>query len=33
VLGRLQREGIVPYRNLRGLLVKVSPALVGQINE
>jgi HTH-type transcriptional regulator/antitoxin HigA len=33
VLGRLQREGLVPYRLLRGLLVKVSPALVGQINE
>jgi HTH-type transcriptional regulator/antitoxin HigA len=33
VLGRLQREGIVPYRNLRGLLVKVSPALVGWISE
>lgn len=33
VLGRLQREGLVPYRNLRGLLVKVSPVLLGQINE
>jgi len=33
VLGRLQREGLVPYRNLRGLLVKVSPVLVGWINE
>ena len=33
VLGRLQREGIVPYRNLRGLLVKVSPVLVRWINE
>jgi len=33
VLGRLQREGIMPYRNLRGLLVKVSPALVEWINE
>jgi HTH-type transcriptional regulator/antitoxin HigA len=33
VLGRLQREGLVPYRNLRGLLVKVSPVLPGQINE
>ena len=33
VLGRLQREGIVPYRNLRGLLVKVSPALAGWISE
>jgi HTH-type transcriptional regulator/antitoxin HigA len=33
VLGRLQREGVVPYRNLRGLLVKVSPVLAGQINE
>ena len=33
VLGRLQREGLVPYRNLRGLLVKVSPVLAGQINE
>jgi HTH-type transcriptional regulator / antitoxin HigA len=33
VLGRLQREGIVSYRNLRGLLVKVSPTLVGQINK
>ncbi len=33
VLGRLQREGVVPYRNLRGLLVKVSPVLLGQINE
>ena len=33
VLGRLQREGIVPYRNLRGLLVKVSPALAGRIDE
>ena len=33
VLGRLQREGVVPYRNLRGLLVKVSPALVGWISE
>jgi HTH-type transcriptional regulator/antitoxin HigA len=33
VLGRLQREGVVPYRNLRGLLVKVSPVLAGQIRE
>jgi HTH-type transcriptional regulator / antitoxin HigA len=33
VLGRLQREGIVPYRNLRGLLVKVSPALAEWISE
>ena len=33
VLGRLQREGLVSYRNLRGLLVKVSPVLIGQINE
>jgi HTH-type transcriptional regulator/antitoxin HigA len=33
VLGRLQREGVVPYRNLRGLLVKVSPVLAGWINE
>jgi len=33
VLGRLQREGLVPYRNLRGLLVKVSPALVERISE
>lgn len=33
VLGRLQREGLVPYQNLRGLLVKVSPALVGWISE
>ena len=32
VLGRLQREGIMPYRNLRGLLVKVSPALAGWIS-
>jgi HTH-type transcriptional regulator / antitoxin HigA len=33
VLGCLQREGMVPYRNLRRLLVKVSPALVGWISE
>ncbi|MCX6030407.1 MAG: HigA family addiction module antitoxin [Chloroflexi bacterium] len=33
VLGRLQRAGFVSYRNLRGLLVKVSPVLLGQINE
>jgi HTH-type transcriptional regulator/antitoxin HigA len=33
VLGRLQREGVVPYRNLRGLLVKVSPALAEWVNE
>jgi HTH-type transcriptional regulator/antitoxin HigA len=33
VLGRLQREGVVPYRNLRGLLVKVAPVLVGWVNE
>lgn len=33
VLGRLQREGLVPYRNLRGLLVKVSPALAGEVYE
>ena len=33
VLGRLQREGLVPYRNLRGLLVKVSPALAEWISE
>jgi len=33
VLGRLQRDGVVPYRNLRGLLVKVSPALAEQVNE
>jgi len=33
VLGRLQREGIVPYRNLRGLLVNVSPVLVEWISE
>ena len=33
VLGRLQREGLVPYRNLRGLLVKVSPALLGWISD
>lgn len=31
VLGRLQREGHVPYSNLRSLLVKVSPHLKGQI--
>ncbi|MHB0874900.1 MAG: HigA family addiction module antitoxin [Anaerolineae bacterium] len=29
VLGRLQKDGRVPYRNLRQLLVKVSPYLVG----
>jgi HTH-type transcriptional regulator/antitoxin HigA len=29
VLGRLQRERIVPYSHLRGLLVKVPPVLVG----
>ena len=33
VLGRLQRGGVVPYRNLRGLLVKASPALAGWISE
>ncbi len=33
VLGRLQRDGIVPYRNLRGLLAKVSPVLVEWISE
>ena len=33
VLGRLQREGIVPYRNLRGLLIKVSPALMEWMSE
>jgi HTH-type transcriptional regulator/antitoxin HigA len=33
VLGRLQREGVVPYRNLRGLLVKVSPVLTEWISE
>jgi HTH-type transcriptional regulator/antitoxin HigA len=33
VLGRLQRERLVPYRNLRGLLAKASPALAGCINE
>jgi hypothetical protein len=33
VLGRLQREGIVPYRNLRRLLVKVSPALMEWMSE
>ena len=27
VLGRLHYEGVVPYRNMRGLLVKVSPYL------
>ena len=27
VLGRLQRMGLVPYKNLRGWLVKVSPFL------
>jgi HTH-type transcriptional regulator / antitoxin HigA len=31
VLGRLQREGLVPYRTLRGLLVKVSPVLTADI--
>lgn len=33
VLGRLQRAGVVPYRNLRGLLVKVSPMLEGHIDD
>lgn len=31
VLGRLQREGLVPYRNLRGYLVRVSPYLQSYI--
>lgn len=33
VLGRLQRAGLVPYKNLRGLLVKVSPYLKEYIQE
>ena len=33
VLGRLQREGLVPYKNLRGLLVKVSPYLKDNIRD
>lgn len=33
VLGRLQRAGLVPYKNLRGLLVKVSPYLKDYIQD
>ena len=33
VLGRLHREGLVPYKNLRGLLAKVSPYLKDDIAE
>ena len=33
VLGRLQRQGKVPYENLRRLLEKVSPVLVGVVQE
>ena len=33
VLGRLQRGGVVPYKNLRGLLVKVSPYLKEYIQD
>lgn len=33
ILGRLQRDRLVPYRNLRGLLVKVSPMLTPYIND
>ena len=32
VLGRLMREGIVNFSHLRGLLVKVSPYIEGQID-
>lgn len=32
VLGRLQREGRVPYRNMRDLLVNVTPYLAGWID-
>lgn len=33
VLGRLQRDGLVPYKNLRALLVKVSPYLVEHLRD
>ena len=33
VLGRLQRGGVVPYKNLRGLLVRVSPYLKDYIQD
>ncbi len=33
VLGRLQRENLVPWKNLRSLLVKVSPYLKDAIRD
>jgi HTH-type transcriptional regulator/antitoxin HigA len=33
VLGRLQHDGLVPYRNLRALLVKVNPLLEAWIDD